>query len=289
MKRINLSLIIVFALLVGLSGCMDSDNTDDTAKVKENEVAIENYLKTDSAGSKAIRDSSGLYYITRLANPSGQLARRGDAATIKYTGYLLNGTKVVSSTVDSKTTFTFPVEGYQYWGGIERGIFLMRTGEKTTFFLPFYLASGNVDKVNIPAYSPIRLEVEFLKTRTEPQQIDDFIAAKGYKPANIERTADNLVIIRTNTVTGDTIPAGKAVSVKYVGRLLDDTKFDERTSTFTTGSAGTIPGFDRALRKLRFKEKALIIFPSALGYGKSGYNTILPYTPLQFEIEVMQP
>ncbi|MCF2490439.1 FKBP-type peptidyl-prolyl cis-trans isomerase [Dyadobacter sp. CY347] len=285
MKRINLSLVIVFALLIGLSGCMDKDNTDDTAKVKENEVAIENYLKTDSLGSKAIRDSSGLYYITRVANPNGQLAKRGDAATIKYTGYLLDGTKVISSTVDSKTTFTFPVEGYLFWGGIERGIFLMKTGEKTTFFLPFYLASGNVDKVNIPAYSPIRLEVEFIKTRTEPQQIDDFIAAKGYK--NVERTSDNLVVIRTNTVTGDTLGSGKSVSVKYVGRTLDDTKFDERTSSFTTGTAGTIPGFDRALRKLRRTEKAIIIFPSALGYGKNGNNAILPYAPLQFEVEVL--
>ncbi|MCF0051230.1 FKBP-type peptidyl-prolyl cis-trans isomerase [Dyadobacter sp. LJ53] len=285
MKRINLSLIIVFALLIGLSGCMDKDNTDDTAKVKENEVAIENYLKTDSLGSKAIRDSSGLYYIIRKANPNGQLAKRGDAATIKYTGYLLDGTKVVSSTVDSKTTFTFPVEGYLFWGGIERGIFLMKTGEKATFFLPFYLASGNSDKVNIPAYSPIRLEVEFIQTRSEVQQIDEFIAKKGY--TNVERTSDNLLIIRTNKVTGDTIKAGMAVSVKYVGRLLDDTKFDEGTSSFTTSSAGTIPGFDRALRKLRRTEKAIIVFPSSLGYGKSGRDKILPYAPLQFEIEVL--
>ncbi|MCF2519958.1 FKBP-type peptidyl-prolyl cis-trans isomerase [Dyadobacter sp. CY351] len=286
MKRINLSLVIVFALLIGLSGCMDSDGPDDTAKVKENETAIENYLKTDSLGSKAIRDSSGLYYITRVANPNGQLAKRGDAATIKYTGYLLDGTKVVSSTVDSKTTFTFPVEGYLFWGGIERGIFLMKTGEKATFFLPFYLASGNVDKVNIPAYSPIRLEVEFIQTRSEVQQIDELIAKKGYK--NFERTSDNLVIIRSNQVTGDTIKAGEAVKVKYVGKLLDDVKFDEGTSSFTTSSGGTIAGFDRALRKLRKKEKAIIIFPSALGYGKTGRgDKILPYAPLQFEIEVL--
>lgn len=284
MKRINLSLIVVFALLIGLSGCMDSDNTDDTAKVKENEVAIENYLKTDSLGSKAIKDSSGLYYITRVANPTGQYAKRGDAATIKYTGYLLDGTKVVSSTVDSKTVFTFPVEGYQYWGGIERGIFLMKTGEKATLFLPFYLASGNVDKVNIPAYSPIRLEVEFIKSRSEVQQIDDYITAKNFK--KFERTADNLVIVRTNTVTGDTLGSGKAVNVKYTGRLLDDSKFDEGTIPFTTGSGGTIPGFDRAIRKMRKTEKAIIIFPSSLGYGKAGKNTILPYAPLQFEIEV---
>jgi FKBP-type peptidyl-prolyl cis-trans isomerase len=284
MKRINLSLIVVFALLIGLSGCMNSDNTDDTEKVKENEVAIENYLKTDSLGSKAIKDSSGLYYVTRKANPNGELVKIGDAATVKLNGYLLNGTKVL--TIEKDSSLTFPANGYvTQLPGLERAVFLMRTGEKATFFLPFFLAFGYSERVNVPAYSPIRLELELIKTRTEAQQINEFIAKKGYK--NFERTADNLVIIRTNKVTGDTITAGQNVSVKYVGRLLNDTKFDEGTSTFTTSSAGTIPGFDRALRKLRKTEKAIIIFPSSLGYGKGGRDKILPYSPLQFEIEIL--
>ncbi|MCF0071651.1 FKBP-type peptidyl-prolyl cis-trans isomerase [Dyadobacter sp. CY261] len=284
MKRINLVWCLLLTMVIGLSSCMDDVSSKDEEKIAENEAAIEAALKTDSLGSKAVRDSSGLYYIIRKANPSAPKAQLGDAATIKYTGYLLNGTKVISSTDDSKTEFSFPVGGYVYWGGIERGIFLMRTGEKATFYLPYYLASGNVDRVNIPAYSPIRLEVEFIKTRTEVQQIDDFITKKGFTIS--DRTADNLVIVRTNTVTGDTLGAGKSVNVKYTGRFLDETKFDERTSSFVTGSANTIPGFDRALRKMRKGEKAFIIFPSALGYGKSGSNSILPYTPLQFEIEI---
>ncbi|QRR03055.1 FKBP-type peptidyl-prolyl cis-trans isomerase [Dyadobacter sandarakinus] len=283
MKHIRLSLYF-FAALVGLSSCMDSSDNKDVEKIAENETAIEAVIKTDSMSEKAVKDSSGLYYIKRTANPAGIAAKTGDAATIKYTGYLLNGTKVVSSTVDSKTEFTFPVEGYVYWGGIERGIFLMKTGEKATFFLPYYLASGNADKVNIPAYSPIRLEVEFIKTRTEVQQIDDFIAAKKFVVS--ERTADNIVIVKTNTVTGDTIGPAKSVSVKYTGKLLDDTKFDSGTASFITGNGNTISGFDRAIRKLKKTEKAIIIFPSSLGYGKNGSGTILPYAPLQFEVEV---
>ena len=283
MKQINLSLIIVFALLIGLSGCMDSDNTDDTAKVKENEVAIENYLKTDSLGSKAIRDSSGLYYITRKANPNGEVVKIGDAVTVKLNGYLLDGKKVLN--IEKDSSYTFPANGYVTpLPGLERSIFLMKSGEKATFFLPFYLAFGSYERVNIPAYSPIRLEVELLKTRTEAQQIEDFIAKKGY--TKVERHPGNLIIIRTNTATGDTTKSGVSVEVKYVGRLLDETKFDEGTSTFLTGSANTIPGFDRALRKLRKNEKAIIIFPSSLGYGKSGRDKILPYAPLQFEVEI---
>jgi FKBP-type peptidyl-prolyl cis-trans isomerase len=284
MKRINLVWCILLAMMIGVSSCMKDVSSRDEEKIAENEAAIQAALKTDSLGSKAVRDSTGFYYIIKTPKPAGLKAQIGDAATIKYTGYLLNGTKVISSTVDNKTEFSFPVGGYQYWGGIEIGIFRMRTGETATFYLPFYLASGAVDRVNIPGYSPIRLEVEFIKTRTEVQQIDDFIAKKGYTVS--ERTSDNLVIVRANTVTGDTIGVGKSVNVKYVGRTLDDTKFDERTSSFITGSPNTIPGFDRAIRKMKKGEKAVIIFPSALGYGKNGNNSVLPYSPLQFEVEI---
>lgn len=287
MKRINLVWCILLAVVIGLSSCMKDVSSRDEEKIAENETAIQAALAADSLGSKAVKDSSGLYYIIRKANPTGERAKAGDAATIKYTGYLLNGTKVISSSDDNKTEFTFPVQGYLYWGGIEIGIFRMKTGEKATFYLPYYLAAGNVDRVNIPAYSPIRLEVEFVKTRTEPQQIDDFIAKKGFTVS--ERTPDNLVIIRNNTVTGDTIGAGKAVNVKYVGRYLDDTKFDENTTgaSFITGSANNVPGFDRALRKMRKGEKAIIIFPSSLGYGKTGWKSILPYSTLSFEVEIL--
>ncbi|WP_439559185.1 FKBP-type peptidyl-prolyl cis-trans isomerase [Dyadobacter sp.] len=284
MKRTKLALFILLAMVVSLSGCMNSDKNQDEEKITENENEIKEFLKTDSLGTSALRDSSGLYYIIRKSNPSGQKAKTGEAATVRVNGYLLNGTKVLS--IDKDSTLTFPVDGFStpiY--GLEFGIKLMRTGEKATFLLPYYLAFGNVDRVNIPAYSVIRMEVELIKTRTEVQQIDDFLAKKQFPVS--ERTADNLVIIRTNTVTGDTLGVGKSVSVKYVGKLLNDQKFQESTIPFTTGTNGAIPGFDRAIRKMRKTEKAIIIFPSALGYKERGSGSIPPYTPIMFEVEVL--
>ena len=282
MKRYRLGLLYLMAIIVGLSGCMSNDNPDEE-KIAENETAIQEFLKADSLGDKAARDSSGLYYIIRKSNASGERAKRGDAASVRFTGYLLNGTKVLSIKNDS--TLSFPVDGYTTFPGLERAIYLMKTGEKATFMLPYYLGFGSVDQVNIPAYSVIRLEVEFIKTRTEVQQIDDFLAKKQFKVS--ERTADNLIIIRTNIVTGDTIGNGKAVNVKYVGKLLDDTKFGEGPLALTTGFGEVIPGFDRAIRKMRKTEKAIIIFPSSLGYKAQGRGSIPPYAPLQYEIEVL--
>jgi FKBP-type peptidyl-prolyl cis-trans isomerase len=287
MKRISLALCFLLSLAVGLSGCMNDDNQDEQ-KIIENEADIEAYIKADSLGSKAVRDSSGLHFITRKANPNGERVKLGDAATVKLNGYLFNGTKVLS--IEKDSSLSFPAGGNATGlAGLELSVFLMKTGEKTTFLLPFYLAFGQIERVNVPAYSPIRLEVELLKTRTEPQQIDDFIKAKQFTVS--ERSSDNLVIVRTNTVTGDTIGVGKSVSVKYVGKFLTDKKFGEGTLSFITGTSGSgsaILGVDRAVRRMRKSEKAIIVFPSALGYKNLGTSdgTIPPYTTLQFEIEV---
>ncbi len=285
MKRINLVWCILLAMVIGLSSCMKDDNKDEE-KIAENEAEIEAYLKTDTLGMNAARDSTGLYYIIRKSNPSGMRARTGDAATVKLNGYLLNGTKVLS--IEKDSSISFPVLGYSTGlAGLERAIFLLKTGEKATILLPFYLAFGAIDRVNIPAYSVIRLELEYIKTRTEKQQIDDFLKIKQFPVS--ERTSDDLVIVRTNTVTGDTLGVGKSVTVKYVGKFLNDKKFGEGSFNHTTGTSGTIPGFDRAIRKLRKNEKAIVIFPSPLGYKDMGSSDgVIPrYTPLQFELEIL--
>lgn len=284
MKRFNLVWILLLAMVAGVSGCMNSDNKDEE-KIAENEAQIEAFLKSDPEGSTAVRDSIGLYYIIRKSNPSGERAKAGEAATVKFNGYLLDGTKVLS--IEKDSSLSFPALGYSTgFAGLERAIFLMRTGEKATFLMPYYLAFGNIDRVNIPAYSVIRLELEFIKTRDEVEQIDDFLKLKKFQVS--ERTPENLVIIRTNTVTGDTLGVGKAVTVKYVGKFLNDKKFSEGTMNHTTGTSGTIAGFDKAIRRMRKTEKAIIIFPSSLGFKDIGSSDgVVPrYTPLQFEIEV---
>jgi FKBP-type peptidyl-prolyl cis-trans isomerase len=169
----------------------------------------------------------------------------------------------------------------------------MRVGESATFYMPFYLAFGSYAADDIPAYSVIKMNMELVSSRTEVQQIDDYIKEKQLTVT--ERSADNLVIVRTNTVTGDTIGIGKSVSIRYQGKLLTGGIFDKGATpyTFTTGSPSVIPGFDRAIRKLRKGEKATIIFPSALGYGKTGsqgtsiFTTIYPYSPITFDVEVL--
>lgn len=277
MKRKNLVLCMLLAVAVGVAGCMKSVDSQDEAKVIENDEQILKYL-ADSI--QATKDPSGYYFIKRKTNPLGDSAKLGNEAVVVLNGYLIGGTTAVTT-----DTVTFPVGGNTLLYGIELGIRKILTGEKSTLFLPYYLAFGNTARTNIPAYSAIRMEMEFVKTRTEVQQIDDFLLRKKFIVN--QRTVDNLVIIRTDTVTGPPIGAGKSLNVKYIGSFLNDTKFGEGTLPLTTGANTLVEGFDKAVQLLPRNSKSIIIFPSSLGYKSSGNGVIPPYAPLMFQIEIL--
>jgi FKBP-type peptidyl-prolyl cis-trans isomerase len=281
---------IMIATVVGMVSCLNNVDTNDEKRIEENEAAIEKYLQDSSLTEKVTRESTGLIYYKRTTNAAGELAKTGDAATVKMTVFLLNGTKI--PLVKDDSSYTFPVDGFSTdFYGLEFAVKTLRTGEKGSYFLPYYLTFAPGGGTNIPAYSPMRMEMELVKTRTEVQQINEYIAAKGYKPS--ERTSDNLVLIRTDTVTGDTLGSGKSVNVKYIGRFLNGSKFDEGTISHTTNLSNTVTGFDRAIRKMRKGEKGIAILPSALGYGKNGRKNsqnlfvIRPYEPITFELEIL--
>jgi FKBP-type peptidyl-prolyl cis-trans isomerase len=284
-KKIEMrSKILVFAALVtlfgGITSCMKSVDSQDEAKVIENDTAIANYNARN--GLNAVKQESGYYFVKTKTNPLGDSAKIGNEVRVVVKAKLLDKAETV---VLSDTT-AFPMGAFITGvPGVELATYKMQTGEKAIALLPFYLAFGSAAKTNIPAYSPVRVEIEFLKSRTEVQQIDDYLGIKKFIVT--ERTAQNLVIIRTDTSTAAGVGPGKSVTVKYTGKFLNDNKFDEGSFTYNTGTGSLITGFDQAVQKLPLKGKAIVVFPSALGYKAEGSTKIPPYAPLVFELELL--
>jgi FKBP-type peptidyl-prolyl cis-trans isomerase len=92
--------------------------------------------------------------------------------------------------------------------------------------------------------------------------------------------------------TGDIPATGKVVKLKYTGRFLNGFAFDgnmARTDSFsvTVGGTQTVVGFQKGIEKMRLGEKAIVVFPSTIGYGEKGSGTSIPgFTPLMFEIYI---
>ncbi|OYZ56783.1 MAG: FKBP-type peptidylprolyl isomerase, partial [Sphingobacteriales bacterium 24-40-4] len=93
--------------------------------------------------------------------------------------------------------------------------------------------------------------------------------------------------------------------VNYTGMFLSGKVFDsslpdvaKKNGTFNpqrpyeplklpVGLGGSIPGFEEGLMLLNKGAKATLILPSKLAYGEQGNQGIPPFSPLVFELDVV--
>jgi len=277
-------------LLAGLTGCM---NSLDSTEIPDNDAQIQTYATKKNLTVQ--RTDKGLYYVITTPNPNGKKAQIGDEVEFMFKLYNLNDEFLDSTRKDSAVYYQFTNQ-YLFLPGLQDGIGLMREGEKATLLVPYNLAYGNQavgDK--LPAYSPVRFDVTFLRSRTEDEQIDEYI--KRAKLTNVEKTASGLRFVKTKTVPSAAAPnTGQNLQISYSGKLLRGlAPFDSGLTDKVVGQTKFVPGFEEGLARLNVGEKAIIILPSSLAYGtagaqnppNSGRYVIPPYAPIVFEIELV--
>jgi FKBP-type peptidyl-prolyl cis-trans isomerase len=98
----------------------------------------------------------------------------------------------------------------------------------------------------------------------------------------------------TPNPTGTPAAAGKTVSVRYTGELLDGTVFDASAKhgnepfSFVLGEGKVISGWDQGIALMHKGERGVLLLPSALGYGPDGAGSdIPPNAVLRFEVELL--
>ncbi len=136
----------------------------------------------------------------------------------------------------------------------------------------------------------------------EAAKFNAYISKENLKPTV---TASGLNYVITKEGSGPKPNAGDTVMVNYTGRFLSgkvfDTSFAEvakKAGTFNAqrpyeplkmpvGLNGSIPGFEEGLLLMSKGSKATVIIPSNLAYGEMGSQGIPPFTPLIFELEMV--
>ncbi len=95
--------------------------------------------------------------------------------------------------------------------------------------------------------------------------------------------------------TGPAVKQGDHVSVNYVGKLLDGTKFDASadhggTFDYQQGVTSLIAGWTEGTSTMKVGGKRKLIIPPQLGYGMEGAGggVIPPNATLIFEIELVK-
>ena len=136
----------------------------------------------------------------------------------------------------------------------------------------------------------------------EAAKFNAFLTKGSLKPTV---TATGLNYVITKEGSGPKPVAGDTVLVNYTGKFLSGKVFDtsypevaKKAGTFNAqrpyeplkmpvGMNGSIPGFEEGLMLASKGTKATLILPSKLAYGEQGSQGIPPFTPLIFEIEMV--
>jgi FKBP-type peptidyl-prolyl cis-trans isomerase len=260
--------------------CLSDIALEDDVKAEENQKQILAYFATQNQTPSPLSDGS--YYFVTKSNPTGELASKGDSLYVHYEFSNLSTGKVLDSTNRATNSPYF----LRYGGANPVFITLLtalREGEQATMVIPGTAQSFP----DLPAYTPLKVKVKSYVVRTQDDMIREFIARNGYQVTDTQ--TDGLRYIRLKAGTGDIPAKGKVVKIKYTGRFLSSKAFDgnmARTDSLsvTIGGTQTVPGFQMGIEKMRLGEKAVIVFPSALGYGANGNSNIPGFTPLSFEI-----
>lgn len=293
-------------LIGGMVSCKNDIGLDTTAVaiLDSNKIDILTYATSEKL--KGTMTASGLYYALNKPGTSAVTPAYGQELEFTYTLYLLKGpsnttavTGVTDQFIDStKTPVFYPFFAHSLPPGLEEGFLRMHEGDQVILLIPSALAFGNVATVTpaIPANSPVRYDLTLNRTRTEDQQIDDYIAAN--KLSVTEKTSTGLRFIKTKSVDSTTkFPtAAQTLTIKYKGKLLRTASAFDSTGNgiySTTLGKSAIAGFNEGLAKLKQGEKATLIFPSGQGYKETGTTNskgeyiIPPYAPLRFDIELI--
>ncbi|MCF8296810.1 MAG: FKBP-type peptidyl-prolyl cis-trans isomerase [Saprospiraceae bacterium] len=278
------------------------------AKMQEENMILKAYIASNNITTEPTE--TGLYYIEEVAG-KGATPANGDIVTIRYSARFISDSVpfYTSDMAGGGEPLPYQVGAAQMGDGIDEGLKMMKVGASATMICPSSLAFGEGRGDQIPPYTTIVFHVDLIATATQAdyeaeqkakvEKLKNEEAGKlskylKSKKINSSPTQSGLYYIEIEKGTGAKAEAGKMVKVHYKGMLLDGTVFDESYKRgepyqFGLGQGNVIPGWDEGIALMNEGGKAKLIIPSNLGYGERGSGqTIPPYSPLVFEVELIE-
>ncbi len=166
--------------------------------------------------------------------------------------------------------------------------------------IPKGTMTDQVFQTTVTKYMSDLTEAE--KTK-EPAKIKAYIADKKL---NVTKTDSGLYYIITKPGAGANVAPGDTAVINYVGHLVNGKVFDTSVKDeavkaklpgadqrefkpirVAVGQHAVIAGWDQGLQLLNKGAKATFVIPSSLGYGAQGAGPIAGYTPIVFEVEII--
>lgn len=254
---------------------------------------------------------SGLIYKIHRSTPGLPPARVGDILTANMR-YFIDDSLLFDSRFMGRELM-FPLMESAFRGDFYEGLLMMTAGDSASFIcradsvfklmfmvrdMPSFVKPQSVIRFDIglirfqsqEAYERERQQAMQAMIEESNEALEEFIKTNGI---TAKPSASGLYYIEHRKGPGQTPRAGQAVRVHYKGTLLDGTKFDSsydrgQPFEFTLGMGQVIKGWDEGIALMQEGGKATFILPQHLAYGERQAGSIPPFSPLVFEVELIE-
>lgn len=241
-------------------------------------VTLHEYMADNAIDADV--DSVNKIFTKTHINGDGYKTVAGTKVTFHYQGLTLDGVEFVSSFDGDPVEITLGnAETYldDMTGTVAFGLFNMRVGDSTSYYIPSPFGFQNTSFQNVPPNSILVYNIKFVEIKKLEEEltiIDEYIVEKNMS-AEIDPEFGARYVIHKQ---GNSImpKAGAQISVDYHGELLDGTVFDASSMNFTFGSGGLIKGFEMGVANLHENDSATIFIPSIYGYGGNAQGDAIP-------------
>lgn len=295
--------------MLQVSDIKSSPKTKQSNDLGYLEVSRETPKSDDVSGFKTT--PNGLFYkFEREATKRHQL-QPGDLAYLHVEYWMGDSLIFNTKLINGNQPVAEAVKNHSYPGDVNEGIMMLSPGDIALFKTTLTNLAAHTNSP-IPAYvtgeyATWRIEMTAVKTmeeqskdqanlqQKEDQEIKNYLAKNKLKGQRLE---SGVYVVTHQEGTGDVPTKGQTISVNYTGKLLNGTVFDSNVDPkfnhvtpieFPVGAGRMIKGWDEAFITMRPGQKATIIIPSSLAYGKRSPSPAIPENSiLVFDVEFLK-
>lgn len=302
MKSIG-SVIVLFAMTVFMSACLDTDIGAEVQQLENEKLAIYNYLTANppTTGSTVIYDPSGVVIVFSQLGTGIIPPNQDNQIVVAYTGSIFS-----SGAVFQTNNYFATYLKDQIISGWKIALAQMTQGAKAKVYIPSFYAygtNGRADgQVPIPGNSTLVFDLELksvnatLAQRTllesQTAAIDSKLAALEIENV-VQLDSGVRIVHHVNPDVGSKPTLYDQITFKVTGKLLSDGSVfsTERTLSpeigFDSRVINYVHGMIIGLQAMRVGGKASIYVPAMLGYGSESRPGVPIHSNLLFEVELI--
>lgn len=239
------------------------------------------------------KTKTGLYYQLFKVSKDTVTTHIGDWVALDAKQYYKDSIMFNSLQQNQGKPIRFKMPPSDFKGDLMEGLLMMKPGDSAIFIIPvdsLFKKRQRPPKIDSNTVFYFHIHLLSVNSPESLKKNEETTMAKYLADNNVTTapTSTGLYYIEEVAGKGMKVDSGCEITYNVKMSFLDGTPIFQKDSLqFVYGKRPELPGFLEGVKNMSKGSKARMIIPSKLAFGEQGYREILPFTPLIYDVEVI--